>query len=139
MGLRRLSKGQRGTAMVEAVMVIPVFMMILFGTVEFGLAFGRYQIVSHAARVGVREAILFRNSCTVGSARAEVEAAVRDIGTQLGMFPGDFAIDIQGLCTAGASRVEVTYRHNLIALPQVGLFPQPYIDLQAISVMRNQS
>jgi len=125
--------------MLEAVMVLPSLLLIMSGTIEFGIAFGRYQIISHSARIGVREAALFRSNCDPLAARAEVENVIRLSGNGLGMFPGDLQIDIQGLCTATNSRVEVTYRHNLILLPRVGVLPNPYIDLTSISLMRNES
>ena len=52
-------KREQGTSMLEAVMVLPSLLLIMSATIEFGIAFGRYQIISHSARIGVREAALF--------------------------------------------------------------------------------
>ena len=61
MGLRSRNKGQDGAAMLEMIIVLPVLLLVLFGILEMGLAFARYQVVSNAAREGAREAGFQRN------------------------------------------------------------------------------
>jgi Flp pilus assembly protein TadG len=46
--------GQRGSAAVEAVIVTPVVMALLFGIIELGFLFKDYLAVSGAVRAGVR-------------------------------------------------------------------------------------
>lgn len=52
---------ERGQAMVEFAMVLPILVTILFATIQFGMAFWNYQQVSAAASEGARRASISRN------------------------------------------------------------------------------
>lgn len=49
---------QRGQALVELAIVLPFVLLLLLGTLEFGLMFDAYLGVSHAAREGARVGII---------------------------------------------------------------------------------
>ena len=49
---------ERGAILAEFVLVLPVLLMILFGIIEFGVAFSRSQAISAAAREAGRLASL---------------------------------------------------------------------------------
>ena len=51
---RRRQAGSRGAAMVEFVLIAPVFALIVAGVLEFGLAFRDSMTVSNALRSGAR-------------------------------------------------------------------------------------
>ena len=51
-GRRRAGNGERGSALVEFTIVMPILMLLVFGVVEFGLAYSN----KIAVRQGVREA-----------------------------------------------------------------------------------
>lgn len=58
---RAASAGWRkeaGQALAEFVLVIPILLLLVFGIVEFGLAFRTHQIVTNSAREGARVAVL---------------------------------------------------------------------------------
>lgn len=61
---------RRGAAVVEMAVILPVFMMVLLGIVEFGRAMMVTQIVSNAAREGARRAIL--NGSTNATVSADI-------------------------------------------------------------------
>lgn len=48
----------RGAAVVEFALVMPLLMMLVFGTIQFGLLFNRQQALHAAAREGARVAAL---------------------------------------------------------------------------------
>ncbi|MEX2287981.1 MAG: TadE family protein [Planctomycetaceae bacterium] len=56
-GARRLSR-RRGAAIIEGAIVIGVFLVILLGTLDLGLAVLRYNVLSEAARRLARSATL---------------------------------------------------------------------------------
>ena len=64
-----LLKQKRGQAIVEFALVLPVFILILVGIMEFGLVFHQYLVVTSASREGARVAAL-------GGTDAEVSAVV---------------------------------------------------------------
>jgi len=47
-------RGDRGAVAVEAALVTPIFVLLLFGIIEFGMFFKDYLAVSSASRAGVR-------------------------------------------------------------------------------------
>ena len=48
-------RGQRGAAMVEMALVLPILVMLLLGIFEFGRAYNAKITLTHAAREAVRE------------------------------------------------------------------------------------
>jgi Flp pilus assembly protein TadG len=48
---------QKGSAGVEFAMVLPLLLMLVFGTVEFGVLFYNRQMIVNASREGARAAI----------------------------------------------------------------------------------
>jgi Flp pilus assembly protein TadG len=54
---RRASR-RRGAALVEVALVLPIFIMVTLGIIEFGRAMMVSQLVTNAAREGAREAII---------------------------------------------------------------------------------
>lgn len=78
--LKRLAgrprKREDGQSLVEFVLVIPIFLLVLFSIVDFGMAFHAWITVTNSAREGAR----------IGSVRAtsgEIEQRVRDTATSL--------------------------------------------------------
>ena len=69
LGCRALLKQKRGQAVVEFALVLPVFILILVGIMEFGLVFHQYLVVTSASREGARVAAL-------GGTDADVAAVV---------------------------------------------------------------
>lgn len=53
----RLRRGERGQALLELAMVLPVLLLLLFGITEFGQVLGSYLSIQHGAREGVRLAV----------------------------------------------------------------------------------
>ena len=73
----RASVGQRfhrdrGASLAEFAIVLPLLIIIMFGVVEFGIAFNRAQAVEAAAREGARLASLQSTS------QADITARVND-------------------------------------------------------------
>ncbi len=58
---RRLARGERGATLVEAAIITPIFMLLIFGILEFGFFFRDYLAVSNGARDGAREASVAGN------------------------------------------------------------------------------
>ena len=54
----RLPRGERGAALVEFALVLPLLLVVIAGIVDFGFLFQRYEVVTNAAREGARLASL---------------------------------------------------------------------------------
>lgn len=70
--LKRKTPGDadRGAAIVEFALILPLLMMLVFGVVQFGLLYNRQQALHAAAREGARVAALPSATLTDISARA---------------------------------------------------------------------
>lgn len=62
---------RRGAVIVEMALVLPIFLMLVFGIIEFGRGFMVGQLVTNAAREGARRAILD------GSTNADVTSFIQ--------------------------------------------------------------
>jgi Flp pilus assembly protein TadG len=66
---------QRGAAAVEFALVLPLFMALLMGTIDFGYFFYSTQIVTNAAREGARAGTLVPPADGAATATATAGAA----------------------------------------------------------------
>ena len=58
-------KNNRGQALVEFALIIPVLLLLVVGVMEFGLVINQYMVVAEAAREGARSAALGGSNATV--------------------------------------------------------------------------
>lgn len=76
MRITRFFKHNRGQAMVETAIVLPVLVLVLFSLLELGLVMNQYLVLTAAAREGARSAAVSNDT----AARAAVNEAVASIG-----------------------------------------------------------
>lgn len=103
-------RSEAGSGMAEFALVLPVLLFILFGIVEFGIAFNRAQAVEAAAREGARLASI--SSTTVGDVTTRVNEAL--VGIPLDN-PASVAVAPGGCAgrEGEAVTVTVTYVHDV--------------------------
>lgn len=68
--LRRVGGNEKGQALVELALVVPILLLLLFGVVEYGRIFAAYIAVTNGAREGARIA-------SVGSTDAVITESVK--------------------------------------------------------------
>ena len=134
------NRGEAGMAMVEAVIVLPILLMLFFAIVEFGIAFGRMQVLSNAAREGARRAVVFRDpgTCNAGTVEAEVDAEVVTYAASLGMTVGAGDVTLTGACAAGPATVTVSHLHSFLFLDSFAPSVASSVNLVGTSTMRNE-
>jgi Flp pilus assembly protein TadG len=59
--MKRRSRREGGQALVELALVLPIFLMLLLGIVQFGTIFRDYIALTDATRVGGRQAAVARS------------------------------------------------------------------------------
>ena len=64
---------ERGQAIIELALTLPLLLMVVLGVFDFGLMFQRYEVVTNAAREGARLAVLTDQFTT-----AQAEARAKD-------------------------------------------------------------
>jgi len=66
-----LKKNEKGQAIVELALILPILMLLIFGITEFGRIFSTYLILANSAREGARQA-------TVGATDSEIVLTVQN-------------------------------------------------------------
>ena len=87
--LRREAKKEDGAAAVEFALIVGVLAILVFGLLEYGLAFWQVQNLRAATREGARVA-------AVGGDKAEIRAAM--VGSSAGSLSGSEAISFPPRC-----------------------------------------
>jgi hypothetical protein len=54
----RRTSGDRGAALVEFAIIMPLLFLLLFGIIEFAIAFNDYQSIRQGAREGARQTVV---------------------------------------------------------------------------------
>ena len=119
--MRRL-KSERGQAILETALTLPLLLLVSVSIFEFGRAYQTWQVLTNAAREGARVAIL------PGSTTANVQARVQQYMAS-GQLPGaasasvsvnqSATITIGAAGTASASLVTVNYPFSFMMLQPV--------------------
>jgi Flp pilus assembly protein TadG len=140
-------RSERGAAMLEVALTLPMLLLVCVGIFEFGRAYQTWQVLTNAAREGARVAVL--PSSTVD----DVEDRVKDYlqAGQLGKW-AEADIDVDqtatisiGAANATASIVTVDYPFSFMVLSGVARLvnPDSSIDqdftMSASAEMRNES
>jgi len=112
---------ERGTALLETAMTLPLLLLVSVGIFEFGRAYQTWQVLTNAAREGARVAVL--PNVAAGAPEARVRAyltngAITDPATASVAVTAS-TVDIGGGATAPASVVTVSYPFSFIVLQPV--------------------
>jgi Flp pilus assembly protein TadG len=105
-------KTERGQALVEFAVALPLLAVLLLGVMQLGNVFNNYETITDAARAGSRQAILLRLS---GGSPSTAEAAVRAAAS--GLDPDKLGVSVQATpdwATSGNDvQVTVTYPYSI--------------------------
>jgi Flp pilus assembly protein TadG len=144
-GLVRRARHERGAALLEMALTLPLLLLVCVGILEFGRAYQTWQVLTNAAREGARVAVL------PGTTQSDVTARVRQYMTS-GQLPnaatatvaidGSQTVSI-GAGTASASQVTVTYPFDFIVLDPIarlatGRGTGTSLNMVAQATMRNE-
>jgi Flp pilus assembly protein TadG len=147
--LSRRVRSQRGAALLEMALTLPLLLLVCVGILEFGRAYQTWQVITNAAREGARIAVL------PGMDDAAVRSRVQQYMT-IGQLPkaasATIAIDrsqtvsIGGTDTASASEVIVNYPFDFVVLDPIarlatgqGNGTPSSLNMVATATMRNES
>jgi Flp pilus assembly protein TadG len=143
----RLVRNQRGTALLETAMTVPILVLVAVGIFEFGRAFQTWQVITNAAREGARLAV------TPNATSGAVDSRVRNY-LQNGQLPNhasasvtvnrDATLTVNGQ-PESASRVIVDYPYDFMVLNPVARLVNPGsttgapVTMRADAIMRNET
>src|SRR5207253_9556854 len=70
---RRSPADERGVALIEFALVLPLLLLILFGMIDFGKAFNYWNDETHLANEAARYAVVNKNPLGSGSLEAAIK------------------------------------------------------------------
>lgn len=127
---RNLRCREKGQALLEFAIILPLLLLLLFGIMEFGRVFSAGLIMKHSAREGVRLGV-------TGAADSDIIQAVRASSPTLDA--GRLVIDItpeQSLRKPGRElTVQVSYPVRIVA-PFISVITGETVIVNGYSVMR---
>ena len=143
----RLRNNERGAALIETAITIPMILLIAVGIFEFGRAYQTWQVLTNAAREGARMAVT--PSSTVPTTTALIrqymaDGQLRNSATANVVVNKTATINVNGTAVS-ASLVTVDYPFQFIMLQPVVRLVAPGatvggpITMRATSVMRNEA
>jgi Flp pilus assembly protein TadG len=140
-------RSQRGAAIIETAVTLPILLLVCVGIFEFGRAYETVQVMTNAAREGARVAILPNQP--VGAAEGRVRTYLSMGGLQhdaaVGVSITNVTLSMGAAGTASGSQVTVTYPFSFIVLQPVarlvvsGTMTGAPITLTAQAEMRNET
>lgn len=101
-------KQNRGQAMVETALILPVIVLILFAILEFGTVMNQYLVLTAAAREGARTAAVSDDTAAQAAVNAAV-ASISTIGLQVNIaYQGDKREQGKSVTVTVSKPIEVT-------------------------------
>ena len=129
---RRTAGSDSGSELVEMAVVLPIFVILIMGIIDFGFLFQRYEIVVNSAREGARLAVVgtYSNASVEMRVQNYLASSGLNGGGPADIDVGDSSMDIAGE-TVITKTVTVTYPSSFLFLPGA-------VNLRGVSTMRVQ-
>ena len=140
-----LRRNERGAALIEAAVTIPVILLIAVGIFEFGRAYQTWQVLTNAAREGARMAVI------TGTTDTDISTRVRNY-MKAGSLPNYSTATVtivRGVALTGAdtaSEIKIDYPFQFMVLNPVVRLVAPSdtktgapITMRSSALMRNES
>jgi Flp pilus assembly protein TadG len=146
-GIFRWLGGERGQALVETAIIMPLVLLIMVGIFEVARAYQTWQVLTNAAREGARAAVV--PGANPDTIKALVAKYMRDGAVE---YLTNEKIDVNQAAgfvvngtTVGATQVTVDYPFTFVVLQPVaelvngGPTPGEGLAMRATSLMRNET
>jgi Flp pilus assembly protein TadG len=135
----RKRRARAGTTVVEATIVFPLMLLLVFAIGEFGISFTRWNSLTNAVREGARAGVVFRSPCDKPTVDNLVTTTVSNFASSSGIDPANITTTVTGACDPTGTQLTVTATvpYDYIALDALASFA-PSTALSARTVMRNE-
>jgi Flp pilus assembly protein TadG len=113
---------ENGATMVEFAIILPLFIILIFGIIEFGLLLYNKGIITHAAREGARAGVIYDaiSRITINEIETEVNKYIQN--NLVSFSPSTPDIDVNSPCPPGTASgqeliVNISYNYSFLVLP----------------------
>ena len=123
--LRRLARNQRGQALVEFALVLPLVLILVISVFEFARAWNIQQVITDTARECARVAVIgSANDLTATDIQTAINATIDTAFTAAAIDPATATITTNGLASGRGNNATVG-----ISVPYQFVFLGPLMDL----------
>jgi len=146
-GTKDRRRGERGSAMLEAAVTLPILLLVAAGIFEFGRAYQTWQVLTNAAREGARVSVLPNSPASAAESRARdymESGQLPNFATAAVVVDKNATLQVSGNAVT-ASQVTVQYPFDFIVLQPIALLVDANsqtpgsVTMVASAVMRNES
>jgi len=139
---QRRSTSERGTAIVESAIILPVFFLLLFGVFEAGRFMNTQQVLTDAAREGARLAVTPLTQTNTLPSTGAITTRVNDFLGSASITGATVTVDnavsvVTGSITTTYTRVRVDEPYQVLTVP--GFFSMLQVTLRGEALMRNET
>ncbi|MGE5473738.1 MAG: TadE family protein [Ignavibacteriales bacterium] len=126
----KIIKNCKGQTLVEMALILPIFLMLIMGMIEFGRIFNAYLIVTNASREGARIAV-------VGGTDTDINNRIITSTNTLKQEVLSITISPEETSRTRGTQVTVTVHYDLEMICPIisGIIPNPF-PIDSITVMR---
>src|SRR6476659_6848202 len=139
--MRRL-RNERGAALIETAVTLPLILLVSVGIFEFGRAYQTWQVLTNAAREGARQAVLL--DPTEDQIKTTVKNYITDGGLPNAATTTITVLRNQPFGAGTASRITVDYPFSFMVLNPIVKLVAPTsttgtaITMHSTALMRNE-
>lgn len=130
--IRKLIKNKRGQALVELALALPLLLIIVMGTIEFGRIFHSYVLITNASREGARVAVTGVGDAAITN---RINNVTSTLGTKEIIIEPDESVRLSTSYYQPYVTVTVKYKLNLIT-PLIDTFVPNPITLTTATSMK---
>ena len=100
--IRTIISDERGQAVTEFAVILPVLMMVLFAIFQFGVVFNNYIQVTSAAREGARKGAVSRSAGSCSTVQSAAVTAAEAAAPGLNWSQSGAGVTVTDTCTNNA-------------------------------------
>jgi Flp pilus assembly protein TadG len=120
----RLAERESGAAMVEMAIVLPLLLLLVFGIIELGRLYNSQVTLTHAAREGIRDYVIFEDPLQAEDIARQAVSATFD--------PAPMVITTSACDPGDPTTMTITYPFNL----RIPFFGDNIVTIVTEGVMR---
>jgi Flp pilus assembly protein TadG len=132
----RIGRDERGQALVEFALILPIILLLVVGMLEFARAWNLHQVMTDAAREGARRAVLADATNPKGQTQDSVKKAMWDRLAQFGYDPAKATMAISPLADWKSTGQAITV--SLVCPYRFWAVPWMNISMRTAFTMRNE-
>jgi Flp pilus assembly protein TadG len=138
----RLKVSERGTTTVEAAIILPVFLLFLFGIFEAGRFLNTRQVLTNAAREGARLAVTPLSGTNILPTTSEIQDRVNEYLASANITGATTTVNpavsvVTGSVTTVYTQVQVQKAYDVLTVPY--FFNMLQVTLTGEALMRNET